>query len=943
MQALTNVFVTIVPDSLFLLAAAGFLGVIMAFLVPLSVEIISKVSAKYNSDIIVRLYQRSFINRIFTNLLLFTLAAMITTRFFISPEFIHSLLGKAIMWFLLALSIIITALIGYLIKRMNRFISDDSMPLKILYTDVQRALAVKISHSAKRPDGFSSTARPSLATVHSKAVSRHKFIQAIEGIGDILCYQVGRHSETLVAEGLKNISQNIRYLYEIRALNPARFNQLVYDDEFQSFIHQNGENSAAARGFCFKNPDKFLDGLATLFNQLKRIYRTSLEQQNGEIARLIMQEMNDILSYLSAQEKNDLAVDLFLKKFTECLHLALRHNDESNDQAIHWYSDILNREPHLGARAFQLEYLDLYNRHLMSFIGHIIAEGYNNAFFSFVRSLAASYAIPNYQRGKVWGYHYLLKASDLDNYRKMNEEIGIQRQVRLLAIRESQLDTLEQLQKWLGSFDRLSQLIQPHLGAAKKREAQRLDEIIKSNAVKHLKRRRLLRVAYAIAAHCLLHNKHRYIEYLWQQSDKNEPNFAIVPTSTQQVLDDYFRRTKILSSLDQGGLSIESYFRNYYVLLLARNIQEGADSYVLPPFDSKQLGLVEKSIDELVNAANDIKDSPLPGIYSLKQNLFAKKVPELLSAIKKEAARQLLQQHKNIKISQKKYNDYKKQMLTSWGNHCSFRQLFTDYLQAFESQTHKNLTNKPRGWGVEELVNKSLFLESWDPVEGIGSRHGRTLANSENSLLFDALAESCQWASARSFTRILGEIPQIEESFIISTRWTHANFLLHQDNFTLMQPNKNAKPTEAESLASFTGYYDYAEHNIPVFVMDYSGSGHQMLILHRAKIGKMIQMPFYSITGRKHRSLYNKIFYFKMEDLATSPRLIKYYTQQNLPWLKEKGVLKQQREYLRRLVLVKILENIKFERAKDFIGYKITIKEAVRHRLSDDRTGLLPI
>jgi len=941
MQTIANVFDSITPDGLFLLAAAGFLGVIMAFLVPLSVEIISKVSAKYSSDIIVRLYKRSFINRIFTGLLLFTLGAMITTRFFISDEFLSSFLGKSIMWSLLTLSTIITVLIGYLIRRMEKFISDDSMPLKILYNDIRKSLAIK--SIVKGTELFSSPNPVKSTIVLSTSVDRHGFIQAIEGIGDILCYQIGRHSETLVIEGLKNISQSIHYLYQIRELDPNSFNQLVYDDTFQHFINQNNQDNSRVHSFCFTNPDKYLDGLATPFNQLKRIYKTSLEQQNSEIARLAMEEMNNILYYLSSQRNNNLAIDLFLKKFIECLQLALRHNDESNDQGIHWYSNILSREPHIGADSFCLEYLDIYNRYLMSFASHMIAENYSNAFFNFVRSLIANYAIPNYQRGKVWGYHYLLKASDLNNYRKMNEELGIQRQVRLLAIKETQLDTLEQLQQWLDRFDKLSQLIRPHLTKTKEREAQRLDEIIKSNAIKHLKRRRLLRAAYAISAHCLLHNRYGYIKYLWQQSSKNEPNLAIVPTSTQQVLDDYFRRTKILSSLDQGGLSIESYFRQYYVLLLARNIQEGSDSYVLSPFDSEQLNIVKRSIDELLQTTNELSDSSLFNVYSLKQNLLTKKISALLNSIKKEVAKQLLHRHKKIKISQKRHNDYKKQILASWDNHCSLRKLFTNYLQGFENQTHKNVRSKPRGWGIEELVNKSLLLESWDPTDGIGTRHGRSLANSENSFLFDALAESCQWASEKSFTKILSQIPTIEESLIISTRWTHANFLLQQENFTLSQPNQAAKTTEAENLSSFSGYYDHDHHNIPVFVIDYSGSGHQMLILNRKKVGRIVQMPFYSITGRKHLKLQNEMFYFKVEDLATNPRLIKYYIQQELPWLKEKASLKEQREYLRQLVLIKVLENMRFEKAKDFIGYKITIKGKSQDPVLDDQTGLLPI
>ena len=952
-ENLISILAEVIPDPLFLVVAAGFLGVIMAFFVPVSVEMISKVSAKYNSDVIVRLYKNSFINRIFNELLLFAIAAMIAARFFNSPQFIKSVGGKIIMWSLLALALIITGLIGYLIRRINRFISDDSMPLKILCKEVQTALAIETKSATFSqkilPAQTFGKRKETASSSGNKPASRHDFIQAIEGIGDILIYQAGRHNDTLVLEGLERLGQSIQNLYEIRAMDKDKFNQLVYDEEFLQFSEQHKEDNQALHNFCFTNPDKFLDGLATPLNQMRRIYKAALEVQSSEIARLTLQKMNATLHYLTAQEDNFLAVNLLLKKFIECLQLSLRHNDESSELGIHWYSDILDKEPHAGENSFRLEYLDIYNRHFMGFISHIITEEHSNAFFSLVRHLIKIYASPNYQRGKVWGYHYLLKASNLNEYRRMNENLGIQRQVRHLAMTEAHLDTIEQLQHWLGLFDGLSQLIEPHLTINKKREAQRLDEIIKSNAIKHFKRRRLLRAAYAIGAHCLLQEKYSYIRYLWEHSGETH----IVPQTIQQVIDDYLRRTKVLSGSDAGPLHIETYFKRYYVLLLARNLKERSDNYILPPFDSQQLGLMESAINELFKVVDEMKNSFVfvPLGFSEKEisQVMDKKLLALLHSLKREVAKQLLHRHQYVRINQKKCDDYKKQMLSSWKDHSSLREIFTNYLQAFENKTVQNLKDKPRGWGIDELINKSVFLEGWDPDKGIGARHGRTMANAENSFLFDAIAEHCKWHSQRNFDAVLRKMIELEQSFILSTRWTLANFLSKQDSFTLSQPStteraaKTTKLQSAEELSSFIGYYDYNEHNIPVFVIDYSGSGHQMLILNRIRLGKMLQMPFYSLSGRKHKNLQNKTFYFKMEDLATSSRLVKYYIDQKPPWLKEKGPPKAQREYLRELMLVKILENLAFEKATDFTGYKVTVKEEERTRISDDDTGLLPV
>lgn len=957
METLVSNIAATIPDPLFLVIAAGFLGVIMAFLIPLSIEIISKVSAKYNSDVIVRLYKDSFINRIFTYLLLFAIAAMMTTRFFNSESFLESATGKIIMWSILSLSILITILIGYLIRRMDRFISDDAMPLAILYKDVAKALGIKsISHSQefKGAKALSSPYKP---------VKRERFILATEGIGDILVYQVGRQNNSLILNGLERISWSIYAVYAIRHLSPVRFDELIYDEELLMFTAQNKQNKQATHEFCFNDPNKNLAGLASPLNQLKRIYKAALEKQNSEVARVTLQKINTLLLYLATQPDNAFLVEFALKNLIECTQLAIRTGDESADLGIHWYVDALHQEPHQGKGAFQLDYLDIYNKYFMGFVSHILAETQRSAFHSLARYLIRIYAIPNYQRGKIWGYHYLLRASDLEKYRSLSEAMGIQRQVRYLAMMETHLDTMEQLESWLARFQKLRESIQPHLIAAKKSEARRLDEIIQKNAIRHFKQRRLLRAAYALGAHCLFRGEHNYLSYLWDQAaaDNEEirTDISIVPQTVQQVINDYLRRTDVLSKPDFGDVHfrIESYFKRYYVLLLIRTLKE-QDSYILPIFSAPQLHQVENSLDELMRVVEDMKDSPILNILDLDKKtikrLMDTELLRFLRAIKEDAHKQLLHNHQKTKISQRKCNAYKKQLLVSWEKHASLRDIFSHYLHSFKNRTIEDLTEKPRGWGIDELINKSALLENWDPARGIGFRHGRTIANSENSFLFDSIAEHCTGRSQRSFEKVLNTMAEPENLLIIAPKWAVINFLAGQEKFTLGHsrgaeatgPSPSRKKERiADEFSSFIGYYDFNEHNIPVFVMEYSGSGHQMLVLNRNRLGTMVQMPLYSMDGKKHRNLQNDVFHFEMKDLTTSPKLVNYYIKQRLPWLQEKGDTPAQRNYLRELMLVKILENVSFEQAADFIGYSITITAKQPSGLLDyeTSTGLLPI
>ena len=942
-----NSLARVIPDPLFLVVAAGFLGVIMAFLVPLSVEIISKVSAKYNSDVIVRLYKSSFINRIFNYLLLFTIAAMIVTRFFTAESFLLAVHGKIIMWTMLLLSILIIVLVGYLIRRIDKFISGDSMPLDILYKDIARSLGIGAKDDYSRQG--------------TKPINKDKFILATEGIGDILVYQVGRQNNSLILQGLEHLNQSIRFIYEMRSNNSESFDKLVYSEELMIVAEENKNDRQAVSEFCFSDPHKNLAGIASPLNQYKRIYNAALERQNNEVARASLKQMSALSLYFGTQENNFLIVELALRNLIECSQFAINLGDESAELGMHWYVDTLHHEPHQGKGAFQLDYLDIYNKYFMTFVGYIIAESHSNAFRSLVRHLIRIYAIPNYQRGKVWGYHYLLRASDLTKYRSLNEEMGIQRQVRSLAMIETHIETIEQLREWLSLFEKLRRIIQPHLIATQKSEARRLDEIIQSSAVRNFKQRRLLRAAYALGAQCLSRDKYAYIRFLWEQASAHEENMLadryIVPQTAQQVIDDYLRRSHVLSALGSSDLhpSMDNYFKRYYVLLLARNIKE-QDNYTF--LITRQIQQTERSIVELIKTLEEMQDSNVFNILDKDKktvdSIINKGLLQFLQTIKQDALKQLHYNHQKTKISQRKINTYKKQLLKSWGQHNSLRNIFTYYLDSFQNRTAKKLKEGLRGWGIDELVNKSAFLENWDAEKGIGFRHGRTIANNENSFLFDAVAEHCIGQSQKSFEKVLNKMPTPEDIFIIAPQWVLINFLAAQEKFTLGHPYsseylsaaaKHGKNKDSYEFNNFAGYYDLNEYNIPVFTTEYSGSGYQMLILNRRRLGTMVQLPIYSVKGVKRKILQQDIFYFEIRDLSTSPKLVNYYLKQELPWLQEKGDTTAQKKYLHELVLIKILENISFEPAPDFIGYRIVIPANLKPaRLLDyeSSVGLLP-
>jgi len=96
----------------FLSDIAAIEAAIIAFLVPLSIEIISKISERYNSDVITRAFTRKWENRILAPFLLVNIFAAVALRFFIKDD------TNAIWWSFTSLIVLIVFMfVAFLIWR----------------------------------------------------------------------------------------------------------------------------------------------------------------------------------------------------------------------------------------------------------------------------------------------------------------------------------------------------------------------------------------------------------------------------------------------------------------------------------------------------------------------------------------------------------------------------------------------------------------------------------------------------------------------------------------------------------------------------------------------------------------------------------------------------------------------------------------------------------
>lgn len=134
-----SMLINISPNPTFLSDVAAFEAVIIAFLVPLSIEIISKISERYNSEVIIRTFENRWENKILPPFLLINIIAAIALRFLVEDN-VDSLSWKIAAWVILLVFIFIAFAIWRVIIRIKTFISDTKTIVNQLYRDVEESL-----------------------------------------------------------------------------------------------------------------------------------------------------------------------------------------------------------------------------------------------------------------------------------------------------------------------------------------------------------------------------------------------------------------------------------------------------------------------------------------------------------------------------------------------------------------------------------------------------------------------------------------------------------------------------------------------------------------------------------------------------------------------------------------------------------------------------------
>jgi hypothetical protein len=774
-------------------------------------------------------------------------------------------------------------------------------------------------------------------------LKQERFIQSLEGIGDILVFETKRRNRNkIVIQSLKRIENIIKDFFAIQKDDPDKFERLLLAQEFFE-LYKKDEKEAKFR-LAF-DPDKYLISFSTAINQILRIHEAAIETKNDEISRFAIYNLNWVLAEVAQTPKNDLFVEQLLKYLAGATRLAIENQDRSMyDASIHWYIDIVFNKLGQKDSGFDLSYLELFDKYFFSSVKYVVSENQTSLFNALVSSLVDGVHIPDYYSGEVWNYGHLVLHKDLQKYNQLDTEYGIEKRIKELVNSENDLYTKERLELWLKKFDELKAIIEPNLDEEQRKEAQEIEEKIRNFAISQFKYQNLLEIIFAIGAYCLFKQRYGYIKYLWEykqppDSDASWIGHDITPITLDEVIQFYFRKGLFERKFDfwEGHHGSEKYYKQYFLLLLARILQgisadiEGRysqiENFKLPDLHIYRLSDIEHSIDDFVKDTVDLKQNADMlaeiGFDTTKlDEIFDAKLVPFLKKIKEEAIKQISAKHKFGNISQKRVEEFKKEVLKSFYDGANLRDIFVKYFNAYEDKTKDKILGIKERFGINIVDDKASFFDEWHVhYVGWGENYGRDLASGENSHLLDEIAKDCQEISKEDFEATLSKFKNPKDIVIFATNISLWQFFQNSKEF---KP-KWYRDVKQLEIKGFCGWYDFSGQLIPVFETHHRNTEKQVLILNKNKIGKLIQLS--PLNEGEDESLVKEIFYMNIQAFSENNDLMEQFIKKPPEWLKKIGDEQKQREYLQERVLIHIFERFKYNKPKDFEGYKLFLKE----------------
>ena len=449
------------------------------------------------------------------------------------------------------------------------------------------------------------------------ALKQVKFIETLEGIGDILVFETKFRKNKDVTEGLSRIADIIKKFLSIQKDDPDKFERLLLSQEFFELYKKNKKEAELRLAFY---PEKHLISFSTAVNQILRIHEAAIEAKNNEISLHAAYNLHWLLDDFSRTPNNGLFVNQILEKLFDITKIAIKYQDNSMyTSSINWYIRIVFHNNIKKEGSFNLAYLKLFDKNFFSSVKYIISENQTSLFKGLVSSLVDGLNISHGLINKIEQYIYYFILPDRKKFIELNKSEFIENKKKELEGSVSDLKRFNEIKEILHNnfFQNFDQ--------KQKKECKEKEEDIINSITTEFKYNNLLEIVFAIGAYCSFKQKYDFIKCLWEykqpvDADASWVGHDIIPNNFDQVISLYFGKYLLERKFDfwEDHHGSEIYYKEYFLLLLARVLKntkvngegkyEQLEKYHLPKLNIYRISDLEHSIDELVETANKIKD-----------------------------------------------------------------------------------------------------------------------------------------------------------------------------------------------------------------------------------------------------------------------------------------------------------------------------------------------
>jgi len=752
------------------------------------------------------------------------------------------------------------------------------------------------------------------------ALKQIKFIETLEGIGDILVFETKFRKNKDVIEGLSRIADIIKQFLSIQKGDPDKFERLLLSQEFFELYKKNKKEAELRLAFY---PGKHLISFSTAVNQILRIHEAAIEVKNNEISIHAAYNLHRLLDDFSRTPNNALFVNQILEKLFDITKLAIKYQDNSMyASSINWYVRIVFHNNIKKEGSFNLAYLKLFDKNFFSSVKYIISENQTSLFKGLVSSLVDGLNISHGLITKIEQYIYYFILPDRKKFIELNKSEFIENKKKELESSVSDLDNEDKLSEWLKRFNEIKEILHnnffQNFDQKQKKECKGKEEDIINSITTEFKYNNLLEIVFAIGAYCSFKQKYDFIKCLWEykqpvDADASWVGHDIIPNNFDQVISLYFGKYLLERKFDfwEDHHGSEIYYKEYFLLLLARvlkNIKinnegkyEQLEKYSLPKLNTHRISDLEHSIDELVETANKIKDrkktlSILGFDVENINELFDNKLIYFLKKLKEKAKEKIKEIQKEKNISLDKVNKFKGDVIKGFNEAIVLRDIFKHY-KLYENRIKEKYSGKLKRFGVNMVNDKAVFFDEWY-VHYLdwGTDYGRNLASGENSDIIEKITNNCKKEKGKDIDKILNKFNDLSNIIIFAINLDLFEFFKDSNNF-IFQCYKNSRHQEKINK--------------------------QILVLNKTKLGKLIQIS--PLNKGESVDLMKDIFYMKIQSFSEKPELMDSFIKEPPEWLQKIGDEQKQREHLQEKALIQIFERFEYVKDSEFQGYSLNL------------------